>query len=110
MTAASLEQVELIVAARLADIERRLDGPRAYSVSDVADRLDLSVSRVRELIRSGDLPSFKVGKSRRVTAGDLAAFIADRRVQPLPPDRYMRGAAPEPTASWLETFNREAYG
>jgi excisionase family DNA binding protein len=110
MRAATLEDVEQIVAARLSAIESRLDGQRAYSVGDVADRLSLSVSRVRELIASGELPSFRVGKSRRVAAGDLAAFIADRRAAPLPPREYMRGAAPELARSWLADFQREAYG
>src|SRR5689334_18637384 len=89
------EEVEAIVAERLAEIERRLDGPRAYSVRQVAERLDLSVSRVWELIRGGELRSFKVGGSRRVDPSDLAEFLqAQRRraVSPAPARQPKRAA------------------
>jgi excisionase family DNA binding protein len=45
------------------------------SVSDVADRLNLSVRTVRRLIRSGELKSFTIHSRVRVTESDLADFL-----------------------------------
>jgi excisionase family DNA binding protein len=84
MRPATLDEVEAIVADRLAELERRLD-PRAYTVRQVAERLSLSVTRVRELIRAGELRSFKVGGSRRVDPGDLALFLDERRRRTVAP-------------------------
>lgn len=110
MRPATVEQVELIVSERIADLERRL-APEALNVRDVAQRLRLSVTRVNELIYSNALPSYTIGRARRVDPSDLAAFIEDRRRAST--HQATSTAMPQPAItgrSWLEDFRREAYG
>lgn len=80
----------------------------ALTVRDVAERLRLSVSRVRELIGSGELPSYTIGRLRRVDPADLAAYLADRKRAP---QRVERRTTPKVgNRSWLADLQREAYG
>ena len=44
---------------------------------EVAQQLALTVQRVGELCRAGSLPSFKIGKFRRVTVEALEKFKVD---------------------------------
>mgnify|MGYP001807493205 CR=1 FL=1 len=55
------------------------DGGRLYRVDEVAQQLNCSVSSVRRLIRLKRLPVVRIMNLIRVTAADLAAFIASRR-------------------------------
>lgn len=108
MRPATREEVEQLVAARVAELERRV-APEALTVRDVAARLRLSVSRVNELISSGALPSYRIGRLRRVDPGDLAAFLAERRaVAPAAPTA--RPASHPAGHDWLAAFRKEAYG
>ena len=52
-------------------------GPRFLTIADVAEQLSVSVSQVRALIRSGDLPAIRIGGRGqwRVEATELEAFI-----------------------------------
>ena len=110
MKTATLEDVEMIVAARLADLERRI-APEALSVRDVCQRLKLGPTRVRELIRAGELPSYLIGSARRVDPSDLAAFIADHRKASAPTPAASRPhVARRSSVSWLADLQREAYG
>lgn len=108
MTAATLDAVELLVAERLADLERRI-APEALTVRDVAARLRLSVTTVNELIRSGKLTAYKVGASRRVDPRDLAAFIDERRRLSVPMARTVVGRVGYGSTSWLDNLRKEAY-
>lgn len=53
------------------------DGPgrTAYRVEEVAEQLGVGRSAVYNLIASGELASFRVGRSRRVPAGAVNDFI-----------------------------------
>lgn len=44
-------------------------------VEVVANRLSLSRSRVYELLASGELPSIRIGRSRRIRRDDLIAYV-----------------------------------
>lgn len=48
-------------------------------VPAVAEALGLSKSKVHEMLRTGEIPSLKIDKSRRVRQEDLDAFI-DRQI------------------------------
>jgi len=48
---------------------------RLLKPTEVAERLGVSRSTAYELIQTGDLPSLKIGRCRRVLLGDLARFI-----------------------------------
>lgn len=45
----------------------------------VADRLNVSVSTVRNLVYRGELTRVKVGAMRRIEAAELERYIAERR-------------------------------
>jgi excisionase family DNA binding protein len=49
---------------------------QAYTVEQVAKMLNISRDKVYYLLRTRQLRSIKIGKSRRVTDQHLAAFIA----------------------------------
>jgi excisionase family DNA binding protein len=49
------------------------------STHEVAQALGLSERYVKQLIQAGSLPSFKVGRLRRIDAGDLRAWIERQR-------------------------------
>jgi excisionase family DNA binding protein len=58
------------------DKERRLDRPRAlYRIDDAAALLSISRSRVYELVRSGQLRTVMVGRSRRVPARAVDDYV-----------------------------------
>ena len=64
--------------------EVELDRPRVlYRVEDAAELLSVSRTRIYELIRSDQLRTVQVGKSRRVPARSLDDYVA----------RLMRGSA-----------------
>jgi len=48
----------------------------AYTVRDAATMLSLSRSLVYELINAGQIETIKIGRARRITANQLAAYIA----------------------------------
>jgi hypothetical protein len=68
----TLRDVLPLVAAELADS----GGPRAYSVTQVADRLGVSEPTVRRLIRSGRLATVPHLSPPRVSGATLADFLA----------------------------------
>ena len=47
------------------------------TIKDVKARLQLGHTKVTELVISGQLPSLKIGKSRRVRLVDLNTFIEE---------------------------------
>ena len=49
---------------------------QAYTVEEVADLLRVGRDKVYLLLRTGQLRSIKIGKSRRITEAHLAAFVA----------------------------------
>lgn len=59
------------------------DGPMALRVPEVAQQIGLTVRQVYRLISAGELPTVRIGASRRVLRGDLTAFLEARR-EPTP--------------------------
>jgi excisionase family DNA binding protein len=49
---------------------------RAHTIKTAAARLELSERKIRELVSTGELGSVKIGRSRRVTDDQLAAFLS----------------------------------
>jgi excisionase family DNA binding protein len=51
-----------------------------FTLQEIADRLKMHIATVRELVRSGELIAYKVGKrDYRVSKADFEAFLASRR-------------------------------
>ncbi len=56
-----------------------------FTLADAAAALSVSRSKVYELVRSGALPSVRIGGSRRVRGEDLAGYVdALQRVSAAP--------------------------
>jgi excisionase family DNA binding protein len=52
----------------------------AYGIEGAADALDISRSRIYELIASGEIAACKVGKRTIIPATELTAFLDRHRV------------------------------
>jgi excisionase family DNA binding protein len=55
-------------------------GPIAMTVEAAARETGISRSRLFDFIRSGQLPSVKIGRRRLVLRDDVRQFLAERRV------------------------------
>jgi excisionase family DNA binding protein len=51
-------------------------------IEAVAERLGISISTVRALVRKGELPAYKVGGQLRFEKDDIEAYLTARRVVP----------------------------
>jgi len=58
--------------------------PLLHRISVVAERLDQSEMTVKRLIANGILPKVKVGRSVRVRASDLEAYVNSLTDEPTP--------------------------
>jgi|HubBroStandDraft_5_1064220.scaffolds.fasta_scaffold1535831_1 excisionase family DNA binding protein len=56
-------------------LAERIEQPRAYTMEQSARLLNLSARKVDELVKLRMIRSFKVGKSRRISADALEEFI-----------------------------------
>jgi excisionase family DNA binding protein len=65
----------------LLDADRNdvLDGFTLVAIPVAAERLCVSRSKLYELIASGELPTVRIGRARRIAVRDLQAFVARRR-------------------------------
>lgn len=75
------EEVRQAFAALLAEVERLIErapssADELLRVEEVARRLGLSLRTTRERIGNGEIPSVKLGRSRRVRASDVARLVA----------------------------------
>lgn len=50
-----------------------------FTERTLAEYLAVSDRTIRNWIRRGELPSYKLGASRRIDPADVAAFLAERR-------------------------------
>lgn len=68
--------------ARALDIggmERKPTKPSFYTEQTLAEFLAVSDRTVRNWIRRGELPSYKLGASRRIDPADVEDFLARHR-------------------------------
>ena len=52
--------------------------PRFMTVAEVAELMRVSTMTVYRLIKSGELPAVRFGKSYRIDETDVDAYLADR--------------------------------
>lgn len=86
MSAGPLDAIEQAMAEALSNalpgvVDRlaTIGGPRAYTVAQVASRLEVSEPTVRRLVRSGRLPRVPHLEPLRVAASTLDEFLAGKR-------------------------------
>jgi len=54
---------------------------RLVTITTAADWLGLSRSKLYELLAAGELPTVRIGRSRRIAVADLEAFVDRRRTR-----------------------------
>lgn len=54
--------------------------PQMLTPDDVAERLKMHRDTVRRLLRSGEIPGVKIGRSWRVPSDKLAQWVNDKGV------------------------------
>ena len=54
---------------------------RLVTITTAADWLGLSRSKLYELLAAGELPTVRIGRSRRIAVTDLEAFVERRRTR-----------------------------
>ena len=68
--------------ARALDIggmQRKATGPSFYTERTLAEFLAVSDRTIRNWIRRGELPSYKLGAARRIDPTDVEDFLARHR-------------------------------
>jgi excisionase family DNA binding protein len=68
----------------------------AFGIDEAAEALDLSRSRLYELIAAGEITACKVGKRTIIPATELTAFLDRHRVAGLPSHRAGGVRQPRP--------------
>lgn len=63
------------MTVRVTDLERRA----FFTPRTLAEYLSLSERTVREMLRSGKIPSYRLEGARRVAASDVDAYVEARR-------------------------------
>jgi excisionase family DNA binding protein len=64
-------------------MQAKASGLTFFTERSLASYLAVSDRTVRNWIRRGDLPSYKLGASRRIDPADVAAFLEQRREETL---------------------------
>jgi excisionase family DNA binding protein len=62
-------------------VSEGLSAARFLTVQEVADLMRVSSMTVYRLIKAGDLPAVRVGRSFRVAEADVDAYLASRYTQ-----------------------------
>ena len=60
-------------------MQRKTDPPAFFTERTLAAYLSVSDRTVRNWIRRGDLPSYKLGAARRIDPADVENFLARHR-------------------------------
>lgn len=58
-----------------------LENGQFYTLHETAAKFGVSYQMVYNLVRTGELPAFRFGKSYRVAERDLEAYLRKQRVQ-----------------------------
>lgn len=56
-----------------------MDDKLLYRITEVAEHLSLSRSKVYELVRTGVLPSVRIDRVRRIRGADVIAYVESLR-------------------------------
>jgi len=83
-----------------------------YTPEELTKRFKLSLSSVYKLVRSGDIPSIRLGKVYRIAQSDLASYLKKKKTQGSVPPQVPRAATNfvEELHKWKESKRiREVY-
>lgn len=74
------DRAELLARrGHLGGMERKLPSPSFFTERTLADYLAVSDRTIRNWIRRGELPSYKLGAARRIDPADVDDFLARHR-------------------------------
>lgn len=76
---AQLQPMQTPLGLDRGGMERKATGPSFYTERTLAERLAVSDRTVRNWIRRGELPSYKLGAARRIDPADVDDFLARHR-------------------------------
>jgi len=76
---AATHPVQIALAGGIKSMEAKVSGPTFFTERSLAAYLAVSDRTVRNWIRRGELPSYKLGASRRIDPADVATFLEQRR-------------------------------
>jgi excisionase family DNA binding protein len=76
---AATHPVQMALAGGKKNMQAKASGPTFFTERSLAAYLSVSDRTVRNWIRRGELPSYKLGASRRIDPADVATFLEQRR-------------------------------
>lgn len=76
---AATHPVQMTLAGGRKGMQIKSSGPTFFTERSLAAYLAVSDRTVRNWIRRGELPSYKLGASRRIDPADVAVFLEQRR-------------------------------
>ena len=71
--------MQMDLAGGIKGMEAKASGPTFFTERTLAAYLAVSDRTIRNWIRRGELPSYKLGASRRIDPADVNAFLAQPR-------------------------------
>jgi len=71
--------MQVAFALDIGGMERKSPSPNFFTERTLADFLAVSDRTIRNWIRRGELPSYKLGASRRIDPADVEDFLARHR-------------------------------
>jgi excisionase family DNA binding protein len=74
-----VEPVQPVVSRVSGGMQRKRSSAFFFTERSLAAYLAVSDRTIRNWIRRGDLPSYKLGASRRIDPADVETFLARRR-------------------------------
>jgi len=76
---AAIHPVQIARSGGKEGMQAKLGGPTFFTERTLAAYLAVSDRTVRNWIRRGELPSYKLGAARRIDPSDVEVFLARRR-------------------------------
>jgi excisionase family DNA binding protein len=73
------DSIHIILSPAVQDVATRTEGRTFFTERTLAAYLAVSDRTVRNWIRRGELPSYKLGASRRIDPDDVEDFLARHR-------------------------------
>lgn len=79
LKAPEAEPMQTAPALDIGGMERKANGPTFFTERTLADFLAVSDRTIRNWIRRGELPSYKLGAARRIDPADVEDFLSRHR-------------------------------
>lgn len=71
--------MQLALSRDIGGVDKKTEAPTFFTERSLADYLAVSDRTIRNWIRRGELPSYKLGAARRIDPADVEDFLASHR-------------------------------